>query len=317
MANKIDRRSFIKGSATIGVSSFLFGRAMKSGRTFAQEKPAVEREDRISIAQGDDYYTNTVKAVELFGGIGRFVPKGAKVALLPNAQRNNPGTFTKPEIVRAVIRMCRDAGASEVKVISCLQLDRWKAAGLEQAIIAAGGKLVLTDLRDETQFKTVPIPKGIALKEAKIMAEYFKYDVFINLPITKDHLGNRFTGTLKNMMGLNFYQSNRTFHTGLFESKPDDVNHLDQCIADLNTVIKPHLCIVDATEFITTNGPFGPGEIIKPKKVICGTDRVAIDSYCCTLWGLKPQEIIMIKKANEHGLGEMDLAKVKLIEPAA
>jgi hypothetical protein len=32
---------------------------------------------------------------------------------------------------------------------------------------------------------------------------------------------------------------------------------------------------------------------------------------------LKPQEIIMIKKAAEHGLGEMDLAKVKLIESAA
>jgi uncharacterized protein (DUF362 family) len=317
MAKKINRRSFIKSGTAAGVSSFLFGRALKSGRTFAQEKPVVETEKRISIAHGDDYYANAVKAVELFGGIGRFVSKGAKVALLPNAQRNNPGTFTKPEIVRAVIKMCRDAGASEVNVISCLQLDRWKAAGLEQVITEAGGKLVLTDLRDETQFKTVPIPKGIALKEARIMAEYFKYDVFINLPITKDHLGNRFTGTLKNMMGLNFYQSNRTFHTGLFESKPDDVNHLDQCIADLNTVIKPHLCIVDATEFITTNGPFGPGELIKPKKVICGTDRVAIDSYCCTLWGLKPQEIIMIKKSAEHGLGEMDLTKVKLNESAA
>ena len=317
MATKINRRSFIKGSTAIGVSSFLFGRALKSGRTFAQEIPAVETERRISIAQGDDYYTNAVKAVEQFGGIGRFVPKGAKVALLPNAQRNNPGTFTKPEIVRAVIKMCRDTGASEVNVISYLQLDRWKAAGLEQAIIESGGKLVLTDLRDETQFKTVSIPKGIALKEAKIMAEYFKYDVFINLPITKDHLGNRFTGTLKNMMGLNFYQSNRTFHTGLFESKPDDIDHLDQCIADLNTVIKPHLCIVDATEFITTNGPFGPGDIIKPKKVICGTDRVAIDSYCCALWGLKPQEIVMITKAAEHGLGEMDLSKIKLIEAVA
>jgi uncharacterized protein (DUF362 family) len=315
MKIKLNRRSFIKGSAAAGLA-LVVGKFNRKRTAFAQETVAVKVEKKISIVKSDDYSAATFKAVEQFGGIGRFVAKGAKVALLPNAQRNNPGTFTKPEIVRAVIKMCKDAGASEVNVISYLQLDRWKAAGLEQAIIEAGGKLLLTELKDEAQFKTLAIPKGIALKEAKIMNEYFNHDVFINIPITKDHMGNRFTGTMKNMMGLNFYKSNRSFHTGLYESKPDDINHLDQCIADLNTVIKPHLCVVDATEFITTNGPFGPGEIIKPKKVICGTDRVAIDAYCCGLWGLKPQEIIMIKKAAEHGIGEMDLSKIELMESA-
>ena len=46
--------------------------------------------------------------------MGKFVARGSKVCLLPNAQRSNPGTFTKPEIVRAVAEMCREAGASEV-----------------------------------------------------------------------------------------------------------------------------------------------------------------------------------------------------------
>lgn len=317
MAKKMNRRSFIKAGTAAGLSSFFIRRTSKIDKIFADEVTVVPNEKRLSVVKGQDSYAAAVKAMEQIGGMGRFVPKGAKVALLPNAQRNNPGTFTRPEIVRAVIKMCLDAGAVEVNVISNLQLDRWKAAGLEQAIVEAKGKLVLTDLRDESLYKTVPIPKGIALKEAKLMTDYFRHDVFINMPITKDHLGNRFTGTLKNMMGLNYYKSNRTFHTGLFESKPDDVNHLDQCIADLNTVIAPHLCIVDATEFIITNGPFGPGQIIKPGKVICGTDRVAIDSYCCGLWGLKPEEIVMIRKADEHGLGQMDLSKVELIESAA
>lgn len=316
MKIKVNRRSFIKGGAAAGLSLAL-GKITGRNLAFAQEPAAVAVEKKISVVKGDDYFAAALKAVEQFGGIGRFVPKGARVALLPNAQRNNPGTYTKPEIVRAVIKMCKDAGASEVNVISYLQRDRWNAAGLEQAIIEVGGNLVLTELRDETQFKTVPIPKGIALKEAKIMNAYYDHDVFINMPITKDHMGNRFTGTMKNMMGMNFFSSNRTFHTGLMESKPDDIDRLDQCIADLNTVIKPHLCVVDATEFITTNGPFGPGEIIKPKKVICGTDRVAIDAYCCGLWGLKPQEILMIKKAAEHGIGEMDLSKIELLESTA
>jgi uncharacterized protein (DUF362 family) len=177
-----------------------------------------------------------------------------------------------------------------------------------------GVNLVLVDNGEESNFRTIPTVNGIGLKEAQIMNELFNNDVFINLPITKDHAGNKFTGTMKNMMGLNHRPNNRSFHKENWTTDIGAITHLEQCIADLNTVVKPDLHIVDATEFITTNGPFGPGEIIKPQKVVAGTDRVAMDSYCCTLWGLKPEEIIVIDKAAEHQLGEKDLTKVKIKE---
>ena len=152
------------------------------------------------------------------------------------------------------------------------------------------------------------VPKGKVLKEARIMEIFFEHDVFIDMPICKDHAGNRFTGTMKNLMGLNSPKCNRTFHTGEF--KNDDIAYLDQCIADLNLAVTPDLCIVDATEFIITNGPFGPGKLHAPGKVLAGTDRVALDAYASTLWGLRPEEIIMIERAHRHGLGEIDLARV-------
>ena len=139
-------------------------------------------------------------------------------------------------------------------------------------------------------------------------------DLFIDLPITKDHAGNKFTGTLKNLMGLNSPKNNRGFHKPNWKTDINDIRHLDQCIADLNTIIKPALCIVDATEFIITNGPFGPGKLHKPQKVVAGTDRVAIDSYCCTLWGLEAKDIITITSAYKHHLGEIDLKKLKIKE---
>jgi uncharacterized protein (DUF362 family) len=153
------------------------------------------------------------------------------------------------------------------------------------------------------------VPGGEKLKEARIMELFYEHDVFINLPICKDHAGNRFTGTLKNMMGLNSPKSNRTFHTGNF--KNDDIGHLDQCIAELNLVLKPDLCLVDATEFIITGGPFGPGELHLPRKVVAGTDRVAIDAYCAKLWWLDPEEIIMIKKAHDLKIGELEAKAIK------
>jgi uncharacterized protein (DUF362 family) len=168
--------------------------------------------------------------------------------------------------------------------------------------------------RDEANFRPVPVPSGKALTEARILNVLFEHDAFINMPVTKDHAGNKFTGTMKNLMGVNSPASNHTFHKPDWQTDRSAIEHLDQSIADLSTVVKPVLNVVDATEFITTNGPFGPGELITPKKVVAGVDRVAIDAYCASLWGLKGEDIVMIKRGQEHGLGRHDLQKVKIKE---
>jgi uncharacterized protein (DUF362 family) len=52
----------------------------------------------------------------------------------------------------------------------------------------------------------------------------------------------------------------------------------------------------------------------KPLKVVAGTDRVAIDAYCCTLWGLKPKDIVALVEAHKLGIGEIDVKKLTLKE---
>jgi uncharacterized protein (DUF362 family) len=168
--------------------------------------------------------------------------------------------------------------------------------------------------KEEAHFRAVPVPKGKALAEARLLNALFDHDVWINMPVTKDHAGNKFTGTMKNLMGLNSPASNRGFHKDNWKTDPGAIQYLDQCVADLNTVVRPALCIVDATEFIITNGPFGPGELLKPKKVVAGVDRVAVDAYCASLWGLRAEDIFMIRQGHEHGLGEIRLSKVNIKE---
>jgi len=307
MSKKITRRSFIKKSTAVGVSS-VFGRTLIPNITFDNE--AID----MAVVKGQNYFENTKKAVELLGGMEKFVPKNSKVALLPNPQSNNPGTFTKPEIVRAAIQMCKNAGAKEIACIGWLSERHWRNTGMKKVLDSEGVKLEITNHRDESLFKPVLVPQGVALKEARIIKSFYNYDVFINMNITKEHSGNNFSGVMKNLMGINSPESDRTFHPRTWTSNRDDIEHLDQCIADLNTIIEPDLCIVDATEFVTTNGPNGPGRLLKPLKVIAGTDRVAIDTYCATLFGYNPEDIYVLKKAYEHGLGEMDLRKVKIKE---
>ena len=309
MTKNLGRREFVKQSVAVGATSLVGAKVLAHGPSNIQQGQNV-----VSVVTGTDYIANTAAAVEQLGGMTRFVPEGAKVAILANPQRPNPGAFTRPDVVKSVIQMCNDVGADRVSCVSWQQEQSWEQTGTAEAVREAGGDLVLVDRRDESLFDPVPVPNGVALKEARIMRALADYDVLISIPITKDHAGNLFTGTLKNMMGLNSPVNNRTFHMENWTTDAGAIAHLDQCIADLNTIIKPDLCVVDATEFIITNGPFGPGDLIAPQKIVAGTDCVAIDAYCCGLWGLNPQDIMTITKAYEHGLGEIDLRKVSVRE---
>jgi uncharacterized protein (DUF362 family) len=111
------------------------------------------------------------------------------------------------------------------------------------------------------------------------------------------------------MMGAASNRTNLSFHLPF-----DNVTKLSQRIADLNLIRKPDLCIADATEFISTKGPWGPGDILKPKTVVTGTDPVAMDAYCCRFLGLDAKDIEMIQFAHKHGLGEYDSSKMIILE---
>ena len=47
---------------------------------------------------------------------------------------------------------------------------------------------------------------------------------------------------------------------------------LHQCIADIHTIRKPDLIVMDAIRILTTNGPKGPGKTEDIGEVIVGTD---------------------------------------------
>jgi uncharacterized protein (DUF362 family) len=307
MFRKMNRRDFMKTGTAIGVGTAL-------SQKIIPELILADEAIDIAVVKGSNYFENTIKAVKMLGGMGKFVPINSKVVLLPNPQSNNPGTYTKPEIVRAAIQMCKEAGASEIACLGWLSLRYRRNTGIKKVLDEEGAQLVIADAGNESLFKPVPVSKGVILREARIMRAFYNYDIFINMNITKEHSGNNFSGALKNLMGINSPASDRTFHKRIGIFKREDTAHLDQCIADLNTIIRPQLCIADSTEFVITNGPDGPGKLRKPQKVAASTDPVAIDAYCSTLFDYRPTDILAIKKAHEHGLGEMDLTKLKIKE---
>ena len=312
MSKTIGRREFMERGAKAGVASLLAGEFLARVPGGLWAAPAGSAPD-VAVAVGTDPGAAAVKAVELAGGMARFIKKGAKVALLPNVQSRHPGTHTQPEIFRAAVKMCREAGAAEIVVLSLLTPQHSEAAGLSRVALEEGVEIKHIPA-DAGLYRNVPVPRALLFKEASVPVEFFNYDAYINMPITKDHAGNRFTGALKNQMGLNSRASNRFFHKPNWKTDPADVEHMEVCIVDLNLIFNPALSLVDATEVIITNGPMGPGELLKPGKVIAGWDRVAVDACCAKILGLEPREILSIRMAAERGLGEIDLKKLRVEE---
>ena len=204
MDRKLNRRDFLKKSAGTGAAALIGGGLAWPRNGAGLPRPALSEFPDVAVVQGQDYLANTRKAVDLSAGSRDSFRKNARVAILPNAQSAHPGTFTKPDIVRAVVRMCKAAGAREVNCLSWLPEKFWAATGLAGVLKEEGAELKIVDLRDEAFFQPVALPKGKILREAMIMKELFANDCLINLPITKDHAGNKFTGAMKNLMGLNF-----------------------------------------------------------------------------------------------------------------
>jgi uncharacterized protein (DUF362 family) len=302
MSKLTDRRKFLKQSVAAGVA------AVAGAITFPNFgiADAVLLSADIAVAHGNKPFDNARNAVELLGGMKKFVSKKNRVGLIVNSVFGKKGSYTNPEVTLAVIRMCLDAGAKEIYTLDPMPDYYWNRSSLsskyrdEIAKLKASGEKVKVD-----------IGKGKSLKQAEVSKMLLECDVIINIPIIKHHVGTGYTGNLKNMMGACSEETCRYFHYGSgVKGGYEDVGFLSQCIADVNLVRPPDLCVVDATEILTTNGPAGPGEIKKPGKVIAGTKCASVDAYCVTILGLNPMDVAAIRNANAHGLGEINLKKL-------
>lgn len=313
----MQRREFLRRTAVVGAS--VLAGAHLAPSLIADTIPAPVAAPPpsggvdVAVAEGADRFAATRHAVELAGGIARYVKPGAKVGLLINAPSwwRKPGSFTSPDVTLAVLQLCLDAGAAEITYVIDPARDYWSRTPLGATVpqLTAAGRANPGDWTE------VEIPRGIALKQAKVNRVLLDCDVLINLPIAKHHAGTGYTGCLKNMMGACHRSTNQFFHSGSgAKGEYEDVAFLSQCIADVNLVRRPDLNVVDGTEFLLTNGPAGPGELRRAQKVVAGANPVSVDAYGCTLLGLTAERVAMIGLAAAHGLGDPALAKLTVRE---
>lgn len=319
MNASVTRREFLSRSVCLGAFALAGAHPFTrlAAANLSAAAPAGSPPVDLGVVEGPDPFENTRRAIELLGGMSRFVKPGQRVGLLINAPRwwTKPGSFTSPDVSLAVVKACVEAGAKEIVTIIDPPSGYWRRSARAEA---CARELALVKGQSDQWVKKT-ITKGVSLKEAQMNRALFDCDVVINLPIAKHHAGTGYSGCLKNMMGACSGSTNRFFHNGSgAASEYGDVAFLSQCIADVNLVRKPDLNVCDATEYLLTNGPAGPGELGHAQTVVAGADPVAVDAYCSqTFFGARPDRVIMIQRAFEHGIGQIDLTKLSIRKDGA
>jgi len=288
------RRDFIK-DVTIGGFLFSFNPSLLAEANGPPD---------LTLVQGESPAQITKEAISLLGGMQRFVSKGDVVLVKPNIgwdRTPEQAACTNPEVVAALVTLCLESGAKEVKVMDnpCNPARRTYArSGISAAAKKAGANVLLPN---NHRLKKISL-KGEWLKELEVYTDFVEADKVINAPIAKTHSLSRLTLGMKNWLGAIGGNRNQLHQK------------IDQAMIDLSAFFKPCLTVLDGYRILIRNGPQGGrlSDTELHQTVVAGIDYVAVDSLGATFFGLGPQDLRFLQLAKQKGYGESDLEQLKI-----
>lgn len=245
------------------------------------------------------------KGMEMLG-----VEPSGRILLKPNVVLAHPDifphAFTRKEFLEGVIsatkamaRGARELSVGERSGITVPTRFSFKNAGYPEVLKRHAVKTYFFD-----ECKQVPVKltrKENLRNEIYVAKPVTDCDFFINLPKFKAHPWTRLTLSLKNLIGIQDDRHRLIDHNSLLERK----------IADLQDVVQSGFIAVDAIiagqKMMLTPTPFAMGAIVM------GVNPCAVDTVCCHMVRVKPDDLIHLRLASERGLGPSRLEDIELL----
>lgn len=304
--SRLDRRRFLLRLAQLGFVASAPGGVPLLRLPEAWAAPAPRP---LAEASGPDPARLVREAVGKLGGMGKFVRPGQTVVVKPNLgwdRLPEEGANTHPAVVAEVCRLCLEAGAKRVRVFdrTCNDARRtYERSGARAAVEGLRSDRAALEFVDEDRFEVVDLQRAAKLTRWPLYRPALEADVLINVPVVKHHGLTGVTIAMKNLMGIMGGNRGR-IHQGIEDN-----------LADVNSAVRSHLVIVDATRILLRNGPQGGGTdgVRAAHRLAATTDVVAADAWGAREFGVTPLSVASIKRAAERGLGVADLAKVPIL----
>jgi uncharacterized protein (DUF362 family) len=249
---------------------------------------------RVSIARVKENRIEEAvrRAVELAGGLDQLIQPHTRVLVKPNLCKPAPsgsGLITHCRVTEAVTRIVLEMGPRSVVIGegAGAGYDFSGAHSTEEAFRASGTAEVAQKLGVEIRnlnrdaHEEVRIPRAFRMNKVKISRTALESDVIISVPVMKTHNRTHVTLGLKNMKGvLPGEEKRKTHRLGL-----------DQSIADLNSVVKPHFTVIDGVAAMEGWWEY-PADVIEMQTIIAGADAVAVDVVGAHVMGFAPESVM-------------------------
>ncbi|SEP14098.1 DUF362 domain-containing protein [Propionispora vibrioides] len=231
------------------------------------------------------------------GGMSQFIQPGDRVLVKPNmleAVEKGLCVTTHPEVVRAVIRSVKEAGAIPVVGDSPGVGNLRKVAekcGIWQVCQEEGVLLIPFEETAE-----VTLPEGILLKKLKVASVITEVDKVISLAKMKTHSFMGVTGAVKNLFGLFVGTDKAQFHLRM-KHRAD----FARMLVDLYRAIKPVLSIVDGITGMEGAGPRN-GQAIRSGVLLAGSCGFSVDLIMADIMGFDAEQMPVSQAALAAGL---------------
>ncbi len=244
---------------------------------------------------------------EALGGIGSLVRPGQTVLLKPNLLSDHApeeAVTTHPEVVRALIRMVKLAGAEPVVAdssASAIKIEQvWEKTGFRAMCAEESVAQLNLEKSGSRSFDFNGIPFSVA-------KPVLEADVVISVPKLKTHVLTVLTNAVKNMYGvIPGYQK-----TMLHKQFPDPLA-FGGFLAALYAVARPTLTLTDAIVAMQDSGPLA-GNPTSLGFLAASVDGVALDTAMCHLLGIKPSRVPYFDFLQQAGTGETRWSGIELV----
>jgi uncharacterized protein (DUF362 family)/Pyruvate/2-oxoacid:ferredoxin oxidoreductase delta subunit len=245
--------------------------------------------------------------LDFLGGIGAFVKAGEKIVLKPNVLIGSAPekcVCTHPAVMKAAGKILLETGAKVTWGDSPAfgGAINMNTSGLKKAADDIGIEMADFSHGREVAHKTALLSHRLTIADAVLDA-----DGLISLCKLKSHSLTRMTGAVKNQFGCVPGLLKNQQHARL-----PDVLNFAAMLVDINTLVRPRLCIMDAVMAMEGNGPRSG----KPRKMgllLLSTDPVALDMVASKLINLDPAFVPTSVLGEKAGLGTYHNENIEIV----
>ena len=225
----------------------------------------------VAIVKGKNVEEMVRKSVDMIGGIEKLGVKGKEVLVKPNVNSDDPyPATTNPEVVKSVVKLLYEAGASKVKVgdmsgiywlptIKCME-----KVGIKKAAEETGAEVITFD---DGSWVTIEPPQAKYFKSFMVAKAAYEAEKIISLPVIKTHRIATYSMSLKNFVGVIHPNNRQILHFS---------DMLEEMVAEINLAVHPSLIIMDGTKSMIAGGP-ASGTVRETNLIVASGDRIAID----------------------------------------